>query len=332
MRVLVALALLVLGSGHALANDSTAELATGGLTFVRNDAIEMRAEDLFISAKEVRVRYTFFNRTAADVTVTVAFPMPEINVEHEDQNISLPSEDPVNFLDFVTTANGRPVKTSVEQRVFAKGVEQTALLRRLGIPLAPHLRATSDALDRLPHETWDELLRAGLAEIEEYDVGQGMKKHLAPRWALRTTFFWQQTFPPNAETAIDHRYKPSVGASVGTSLGDLSMAGEPWVAEYKTKYCLDRAFLDAVARGRRAAKRDAIAFSEERIDYILRTGANWSGPIRAFRLVVDKGDADSLVSFCGEGVRKIAPTQFEMRKSDYTPTGNLSVLILKRVR
>src|SRR5438128_3463574 len=82
----------------ALANDSTAELATGGLIFVHNENVEMVSEDLSISAKEVGVRYRFFNKSDQDVTVLVAFPMPEIRVEEPDQNIALPTEDPVNFL------------------------------------------------------------------------------------------------------------------------------------------------------------------------------------------------------------------------------------------
>ena len=65
--------------------------------------------------------------------------------------------------------------------------------------------------------------------------------------------------------------------------------------------------------------------------YVLRTGANWSGPIKEFRLVVDKGDPDSLVSFCGERVRRLSPTQFEVKLNDYTPEGDLSVLILKKL-
>jgi hypothetical protein len=35
--------------------------------------------------------------------------------------------------------------------------------------------------------------------------------------------------------------------------------------------------------------------------------------------------------FCGEGVRKIAPTRFEMRKSDFTSKSDLYVLILERL-
>ncbi len=101
----------------------------------------------------------------------------------------------------------------------ALGIDRTQLLRSLGVPLAPHLLSTNEALDRLPPEKWDELVRIGVAEIEEYDAGQGMQKHLAARWGLQTTYYWEQTFPAKAETVIEHRYKPSVGASVQTALG-----------------------------------------------------------------------------------------------------------------
>src|SRR5215467_14657217 len=129
----------------AFANDSSAELATGGLIFVHNDNIEMRSEDLSISTRQVDVRYRFFNKAANDVTVLVAFPMPEVRVAGPDGDISLPTQDPVNLLAFTAVVNGKPVKTQVEQHVFAAGIDRTALLTGLGIPLAPHLQPTNDA-------------------------------------------------------------------------------------------------------------------------------------------------------------------------------------------
>jgi Domain of unknown function (DUF4424) len=328
----IALAIAAATAIPALANDSTAELSTGGLIFVHNENVEMTSEDLAISAKEVSVRYRFFNKSEKDVTVLVAFPMPDITVEGPDQNISVPADDPVNFLAFATAVNDKPVTTQVEQRVIAAGLDRTQVLRTLGIPLAPQLASTNEALDRLPADKWDELLRIGLAEIEEYDTGQGTKKHLAARWTLQTTYYWEQTFPARAETAIEHRYKPSVGGSVQTSLGSPDAPKEPWYDEYKEKYCFDFEFLAAVERARKAANSKLGGpFSEERIDYILKTGANWSGPIKQFRLVVDKGAPDNLVSFCGGDVKKTGETQLEMLKADYTPDGNLAVLILRKL-
>ena len=316
----------------ACANDSSAELATGGLVFVTNDDIEMRAEDLFISTQQVRVRYRFFNKSNKNVTVLVAFPLPEVRISEPDQNIALPTENPVNIFAFTTRVNGSLVSTKVEQRATAVGIDRTQYLRELGIPLAPQLATTGAALDRLPAEKWDEILRLGIAEVEEYDAGQGMKKHLAPRWGLNTTFYWEQTFPAGKETVIEHQYKPSVGGSAQTDLGAPSALKESWYGDYLRRYCIDKDFVATIDRLRKANKSEfGPPYSEQRIDYILKTGANWSGPIKDFHLVVDKGDPDNLVTFCGDGVKKLSPTQFEMRKSDFTPDGDLAVLILTKI-
>ena len=328
---LAVLAASLAATAPAFSNDSTAELATGGLVFVRNDNVEMRSEELAISTREISVRYRFFNKSDSTVTVLVAFPMPEIRMEGPTDNISVPTEDPVNLLGFATTVNGEPIKTEVEQRVFAAGIDRTALLRSLNIPLAPHLRSTNQTLDKLPPDKWEQLIRIGLAEVEEFDAGKGMEKHLAPRWSLRTTFYWQQTFPAKAETVVEHRYQPSVGGSVQTFLSDPANAKEEGFDDFQRKYCIDKNFYSAVEKARRANKGQGAPFSEERIDYILRTGANWAGPIGVFRLVIDKGDADSLVSFCGDGVKRISPTRFEMRKTDFFPQRDLSILILKKL-
>jgi hypothetical protein len=332
IRAAIVLIAAFLFSPPVIANDTSAELATGGLIFVRNDNVEMRSEELTISPEQVTVRYRFFNKTNNDVSVLVAFPMPEIKISGPDENISIPTEDPVNILGFTTVVDGRPVKTEVQQRVFASGIDRTQLLSSLNIPLAPHLRATNEALDKLPKDRWDEFIKLGLAEIEEFDAGKGMERHLAARWALQTTYYWYQTFYANAETVIEHRYKPSVGGSVQTMIGDPAAMKESWFGDYRRKYCIDKSFLDAASRARQQAKMQSGApFSEERIEYILKTGANWAGPIRDFRLIVDKGEADSLVSFCGEGVKRISPTRFEMRATDFTPQRDLSILILKRL-
>jgi Domain of unknown function (DUF4424) len=60
-------------SGRCLANDTTAELPTGGLIFTKSNDIEMLSEDLFVSMKEIRVRYRFYNHTGRDVVTRVAF-------------------------------------------------------------------------------------------------------------------------------------------------------------------------------------------------------------------------------------------------------------------
>ena len=314
----------------ALANDSSAELGAGGLVLRLNSDVEMTSEDLFVSAREVRVSYVFTNRAPSDVRTLVAFPMPDVKGSEEPQ--SIPSQDPVNILGFSTIANGVRVAARVEQKAFVNGLEQTARLRELGVPLAPHLEATQKALTALPRAQWQALEKLGLVEIMKFDAGRGWQEELSPRWTLKTTYFWDQVFPANAQTHIEHRYSPAVGASAGTQVGDRQAMREDWYRDYARKYCIDSSFIAAIDRARKARGGDGIPFTEERISYILTTGANWAGPIRDFRLVVDKGAPENLVSFCGRGVKRIAPTRFEVRYRDFVPREDLHVLILKPIR
>jgi uncharacterized protein DUF4424/YARHG domain-containing protein len=127
-------------------------------------------------------------------------------------------------------------------------------------------------------------------------------------------------FPSRRELVVEHQYKPSVGSTVELPTSDLA---DLLKGPLYSKYCVEKSFLNDLSK-----KHDQ--FGQMRIDYILTTGANWSGPIRKFRVVVDKGAPESLVSFCGQNVRKVAPTQFEMQMNNFIPRSNLSVLILER--
>jgi hypothetical protein len=314
----------------ARANDTTAELATGGLIFVTTDAVEMRSEKLFISTNQVRVTYEFFNKSDKDVTTLVAFPLPEIRITSQDDNVAVPSVAPDNAFGFKTTVDGAPVKAEVDQRVTAMGIDRTQYLRGLGIPLDPHLPATDAALDKLPRDKWPELAALGLVEVVEYDdTGKGMQQHLEARWGLATTYYWKQTFPARKKIVIQHQYVPSVGGSAQTELGAPNQATMPAYADYPKKYCIDQAFMATIQSLRKANRSEfGPPYGEQRIDYILKTGANWSGPIGDFELTVDKGSPDALVSFCGKNVKKISATRFQVQQRDFVPEGDLAVLIL----
>jgi hypothetical protein len=315
------------------ANETAIELSTGGLVFVRNENLEMLWEDLAISPSEISIRYRLFNKSENEVPVLIVFPMPDVQIQSPDDSLALPTDDPVNLLAFSASVNGQPVSPAVEQRVIAAGLDRTELLRSLEIPLAPHLASTNAVLDRLPPDKWDDLRRIGLAEIEEYDTGGGMKKHLAARWTLQTTFYWQQSFAPRAETLIELRYRPSVGSFPQTQLGSPNEAKEPWYDDYKERYCFNYEFLAAIERARKAADtKFGAPFAEQRIDFAHKTWANGLGtPIKEFRLTVDKGSPDNLVSFCGEQAKTVSETQFELFKPDYRPDGDLEILFLRKL-
>ncbi|WP_182418175.1 DUF4424 family protein [Bartonella sp. HY038] len=135
------------------------------------------------------------------------------------------------------------------------------------------------------------------------------------------TYYWQQTFPKGKKIHVRHTYSPIVGGSGFYSpLDAYTMA-----IDDKELYCPDGGFKKALQR-----KQEQYRFAYyNTLGYILTTGANWAGgTIGDFRLVVDKGSPDALVTFCGENVKKISPTQFEMRAQNYQPTHNIGVIIV----
>ena len=316
-----ATAALSLG-GIAAANDSIAEMTAGGLVLKNSRNIDMLDEDLFVSADEIRVNYVFRNQARADQSVIVAFPMP-------DRNLSEEGESDISYVrDFMTTVEGRAVQTQVERKALLGTRDHTALLTRLGIPVAPpidYVEGRADpvyaAFQRLSARGKQELQRLKLIEYSEAD------QYFRPQWTLKETYYWSQTFPAGRDLRIQHRYKPGAGGSVGSVLAISSLRNDPETRRYMREYCVDQAFMGGVERLSRASGGSQIV-PETTVGYILKTGANWRAPIRNFRLVVDKGRPDNLVSFCGTGVRKISPTRFEMRRTNWRPDRDLRVLIL----
>ena len=228
--------------------------------------------------------------------------------------------------------DGRPVATRLELRVIARGVDQTAYLRSLNIPLSPASQATGRALDRLPAAARAQVVLRGLAFVDEYDIGHGRERHLAPTWTLRTTYYWTQVFPPGRDLVVAHRYEPAVGATVAAALSMPEYANSDDGRADRRTYCVDDAFMAALRAAPRMPDSQMANLTERRIRYVLTTGANWARPIGDFRMVIDKMSPDNLVSFCGTGVRRISPTRFEVRYQNFTPRQDVAVLLLSPIR
>ncbi len=312
-------ALLAAVAQPALANDSTAELGLGGLTLTKSDAIVMQSEDLFISEEKVTVDYVFLNTSAADIETVVAFPLPDI-----ENGIEKPAYDFTGELGFRTLVDGKPADLTLTQTAVLKGRDVTERLKAAKIPLMPIWEKFDAAVKALPTAERNALIAEGLL----MDDGS-TPPSWAPLWTTKTAVSRTQVFPAGRPVRVSHAYKPFVGGSVGSILKkDLrtvkDFAGD--VAAYRAKFCIDDDFVRGFDAG--VTKKDSYR-PDLWIAYVLTSGANWKGPIGDFRMVIDKGDPKNLVSFCGTGVKKIAPTRFEVRYQNFTPTRDVNVLIVK---
>ncbi len=316
--------LIVFAEAHA--NDTTAELATGGLVYVQSSDVAIEEEDLYVSREEIRVDYVFRNTGETDVESVIAFPMPDIpGGSQSDLADGDPESD--NFLGFSVVQDGREITPQLQQRVTVLGIDRTEEVAAANVPLLPYSERTSVALKNLPEDVKARWIAEGLIYAERYDAGQGWQEELRPGWTLRSVYWWKTTFPAGKPVRVSHRYKPSVGGTVAMS---FIQDGKPAFSydTYVDRYCLDQPFMKTAAKLEAAAGKSGPHYTEQWLSYILTTGANWAGPIGRFKLTVDKGRPQDYVSFCGEGIKKTGPTTFEMTASDFYPDKDLHVLFL----
>jgi hypothetical protein len=320
------------------ANDSSAAIGLGGLTLTQNDAISMDSEDLFISRELVTVKYRFTNSSSKDVETLVSFPLPAIPNGIDgylgDQSYPNWQED----LQFKTLVDGKPVQLSYREMVSIIGDTAAKDVR-------PRLKQLGWRVDSWNDYVFHEKLEALSASEKAALVKEGLLKkdpnydHWQPNWQVQAHVTRKQVFPAGKTIAVEHSYKPIAGGSVGgMMLKRYRTEKGSNFAEYAKAYCIDKPLLAgfdkkiaAQVKREKAKGEDGMgdAYSELWLSYVLKSGANWKGPIKDFRLVVDKDTPGNLLSMCMTGVKKISPTRFEVRKSNFEPAQDLDILIVQ---
>jgi hypothetical protein len=313
----------------ALGNDSSAELSSGGLAFTRSNEVALRSERLRISPDAIHVRYEFVNQTSKPVILTIAFALPDIDLSVHDA-YSIPYGDRENFLGFTTRIGGKPADFSMHQSALLGDKDVSDVLHGAGVPLLP-AGPEQDSISNLPEPARQRLVQQNLLlENGSDDLG---RPRYAAAWTVKTAAVRTQTFEPNRSVIVEHRYRPSLGRSLDTILRkglrqDKNLAAE--VERYRREYCINDDFLRKVDKLADDAATHHAKLQERRISYVLKTGANWAGPIKDFIMTVDKERNDRLVSFCAEDIKVISPTVVEFTANDFLPDKDMKILILGR--
>ncbi len=322
----------VLSSGPAstaLAQDSSVELAVGGLVFAQNPDVTIESEEHRITPEAITIRYRLVNQGAQPVTLAVSFPLPDVDLSDPDVNYALPGNDPLNFVDFQTKVDGAPVKFDIRQQAILADKDVTATVRAAGLSMLP-MGTNQATISKLSQQAREKLVADGL--VVANGTNQEGQELYNGTWLVKTTATRQQTLPPGKPVTIEHRYRASVGISFDTMLRKSvreSQGMEAQFKRYKDDYCIPDAFLrgiDRIAVG----EANTIKLQERRISYLLKA-ADTAPPVKDFRLVIDKGRADRLVSFCADSVKKISATAFEVRAKDFKPQKDLKVLLITKI-
>jgi hypothetical protein len=310
-------------SSSALADDSSAMLGAGGIVLTKSAEVRMASEDLFISPKAVKVRYTFTNDSGKDIDSVVAFPLPDVdNWEYAESAIGTTTGGTPNFVGFKLTIDGKPVVATPEERAVFKGRDVTAQLIAAGAPVNAVIGGY-EKLQKLSPASHATLIKAGLID------GAGGDDPVHAKWTTQTKFWWKMRFPAGKTVTVEHSYTPVTGQAF---FGTFNFTDKEQSAYY-ARFCIDPATRAAIEARLAALKKktgNEGLLNQYATDFVIVTANNWKGPIGRFHLTVDKLKADNIVSLCwGPDLKKTGPTTFEATRTSFAPTRDIQILVLE---
>jgi hypothetical protein len=346
-RATIAVAVALAFVAPASANDSSAELAAGGLVLVKTEAITMQREDLTLSPSEVRVRYEMRNDTGQPVTLRVAFPMPEVpsdtpagmTTKNGAHNVAMrPPTDP-DFLHFRVWADGREIKPAVEIRaLLPDGRDIAAALQAIGGPALVLQPGIFPSPEDKPLDADTRRKLQALGALEPLDGGDGFQLP----WSVGITFHWMQTFAPGV-TVVEHSYRPVIGSRF-IVIEDNGKIGGSGGEDPVRAFCIDattdqsiRAAERRLKEAERPAGTEAPLLMGYTLGYILQTARNWrGGAIGTFHLTLQGGPVVAegrtvgdvrVTTLCTDlPLRRTGPQRFEATVRDYVPKEDLRIL------
>jgi Domain of unknown function (DUF4424) len=339
-----------IASMPALADDSAAAIAAGGLVPRRETRIVMAREVLQISVKKVVVDYDFRNDTAEDVTTEVAFPISP----YSSGFVEGPQPEAQSFQSFKLWVDGKPVHYESEAKATLNDKDVSALLEanHIDIPTFGHFNVSLDSkrvevtktpdFTRLPKSARDQLVKAGLFKLVDDPWGQ---------WTVHLQYHWTQTFPAHSTVHIRHEYPPVAGftelgrAAVEDSLAQFttghSAGNDPDEVKFLTQFCADQPFLSTLARQLRENESAVQADVEKQmagtaypswVDFILTSANTWQRPIEDFTLIVERPKAEHggkmLISFCSPADGKVEKTDVDLLQvhlTNFIPASELHI-------
>jgi hypothetical protein len=236
----------------AFADDGYSAIRAGGVVFENTDTISMEKEYLEISPTRVRVKFYFRNLKKLPYTAHVAFPLPPLTCGYWGKNSTVSG--------FKVTVNGKPVNPELEEKAIEnKGGGESTIPFGTGKDISAKVKAAGLPLNCF--KTWDDkklfkkAQKAKLAEDYQDKDPEGVL------YQTESIYHWEQIFPADSVTVVEHEYEPIAGMGLGyCPYDDKKLPFQLTLTPGKGNCHL--------------------------VDYILHTAKTWQGPIGHFELSV----------------------------------------------
>jgi Domain of unknown function (DUF4424) len=350
MKIVLACLMVLVSCVSANANSGWGGITATGLTFSETESVQLVEEDLVIGPDRISVDYVFRNITGQDVTGEVIFPLPPIGVEQiGDYGTLYDVRNKDNMVEFSVAVDGAPQAVRIDRMAVIEpedaasspaqsydnpGRDVTSIIKRYGLQLQFDEAAFRSAFRDMSPQDRASADSEGIINL--WEDGE----HATPLWSIVLRYHWTQTFAAGQDVSVHIEYENrSAGGLFGwldppeANLTDPEMKplGDLFCIDTQTSkdiYALLKDFPDGEMPYNRIDGRvSTLAFGGAQFTFfILRTANTWAGPIGRFRLTVDKGDPETMVSLCLEDLKQTSSTTYVFERENYVPDQDLAIL------
>lgn len=269
----------------------------GGIRFLQPAPVALEELDLVLAHDRIRARFLFRNESDADITVPLAFVLPDIApedlIKREDTSLT-------RQLDFTMEVNNRKLMPRYDVRAVLEGKDITDELKDLGI-------APDDVTARL-----SELSPAQRAGLKEADALHPMRAD-TPNWHTQLALHWEQDFPPRAQAEIYLGYVPFLG---NENIDPKTITDVPAFTE---SLCMTDA---QKAQAAELLQRPGARVYD--LEYDL--------PTRAERvaITIEKRAQSDMIATCLPGLEAQGPNTYGVSNPDIEPEDTIRVLFIHK--
>jgi hypothetical protein len=344
LALLLFAALAFIVPDRALAGDSAASVAAGGLVPRHSAHIVLARETIHISDKTVVVDYDFRNDSGARITTEVSFPVPPYKNGWDAMDPAIQS-----FRALRIWVDGNPVNYLTEAKAYLndRDISKTLQADRIDIPSFGHLEIGRDQHSAkyriavpdfllLPERERHRLQHEGI-----FSGGEGYSLY-----AVHLQYHWTQTFPAHSTVHIRQEYAPVVGfmqiqprsgafqaapLSVSRQTGGKNLSPSPAeAASLLDSFCTDTSLFDGMSRAKIESVNSENAIDPRWVDFTLTSANAWQKPIEDFTLIVErpqpKEGRQTLISFCSPGkVEKPDADHLKIHLTKFVPEAELHI-------
>ena len=153
-------------------------------------------------------------------------------------------------------------------------------------------------------------------------------------WTVASELSFEADIPAGKSLSTEIKYQPSVGHGLGANFLGHDEGANHTLVDHKERYCLDDGFIQSARRMAEETKPyEWKGLWEHQLVFDLLSPVAGKTQAGDFRLIVDKGSKNDLVSFCGQFVKRLSATSWQVQPFDGehgTPTKDFEVLFISK--